>query len=111
ARNLRKKLLADFLSVDSALELGKGHRVAVPSQNLPIQHGAVGKKRSDRGDVRKRFMDHVLAPRPKESLSLSADQLSPDTVPFPLRLPRVNIAQVRRVAFERMGQAERIGLA
>ena len=111
-RNFRQDLAAQHLAADAALHLREGQRRAVlPRQHFAVDHGAFGQLRAQRLQFGKAVRDQFFAARPEKGPPLAADQLRANAVPFPFDLPAGGIAEIRDIAFQRIGEAERVGTA
>ena len=109
-RHVGEDLRAELEPADPPLQLREGqgtpsfHGMISPSITVPSGSASPAAASSGKRSVTS------SSPRDQiQRLPLAPDQLRPDAVPLPLRLPLRRIAQRRELALERIRQVERIG--
>ena len=84
-------------------------------QQLAVEHGAGGQRRTRRDDVGEGLVDELLAAAPDGDVAATSHQLRPHAVPLPLGLPVGDAPERGDVvllgAVERRGEEEGIGPA
>ena len=80
-----------------------------PHQQLAIEHRAIAELIGQLHHIGEGLIDQLLAAAPQKYLTLPADELGPNAIPFPLRLPLIGLPWRGVLHLPRAGQKERIG--